>query len=408
MPSVVVAQSEPTDEAIARATWLLGRNPRDARAHYRLGDAYIRKSRETGDVSYLGRAEDALRRAQALAPELAGASRHLAYALYLRHDFAGAAAQADRAIALDPGDAHAHAVLGDARLEVGDYEGAEDAYRRMLALRTDLAALSRRSALKRLRGDVTGAIADLELAIASGRASPHPAESVAWVQWQLGAERFAIGEVAAAEASFRASLETYPGYHRALAGLAQVRVAQSRHAEAAELYRKALRVVPLPDYAAALGEVYTKLGRPDEARKQHDLVEYMGRLNALNAVLYNRELATFYADHDVKVTEALALAEREREIRRDIYAADLYAWALYRNGRAKEAVAPMREALRLGTRDARLFFHAGLIHRDAGEPVAAKTYLRLALATNPHFHPRFADVAREALAALESSAAARP
>ena len=54
----------------------------------------------------------------------------------------------------------------------------------------------------------------------------------------------------------------------------------------------------------------------------------------------------------------------------------------------------MVEALRLGTRDARLFYHAGMIERALGNVGAAARYLRLALDTNPHFNPLQADEAR--------------
>ena len=100
---------------------------------------------------------------------------------------------------------------------------------------------------------------------------------------------------------------------------------------------------------------------------------------------------------------ALALAEREQQARRDIYADDLLAWALYRNGRARDAVEPMRRALRLGTRDAKLFFHAGMIHRDLGELDTARDYLRRALTTNPHFHVLLAPLAVRTLRAIEAA-----
>jgi hypothetical protein len=60
----------------------------------------------------------------------------------------------------------------------------------------------------------------------------------------------------------------------------------------------------------------------------------------------------------------------------------------------------MLQALRLGTRDARLFYHAGMIERALGNVGAAAGYLRLALDTNPHFHLRQADEARRTLHAI--------
>lgn len=391
------AEATRADQAIESAHRAIQRRPSDPTALYRLGDAYIQKARETGDTAYFARAEEALRRSLTLAPRHSGALRHLAYVLYSVHEFAGAAALATKAIEIDPGDGHAYGVLGDATLEIGDYEQAAAAYERMLERESDLHAWGRLAGLKSVRGDAAGAIELLTRAIEEGQASRRPRETVAWAQWQLGAEHFAIGDTTAAAARYLDSLSTYPGYHRALAGLAQVRAAQQRYPEAAELYQKAIAVIPLPDYAAALGDLYVKMGRADAAPRQYDLVEYIGRLSALNQTLYNRELAYFYADHDQQLDRALELARKELEVRRDVYAYDLLAWALYKNGRLAEAREAIGQAMKLGTRDARLFFHAGMIHLGLGATGAGKAYLEDALATNPYFHVLHADLARRLL-----------
>jgi tetratricopeptide (TPR) repeat protein len=396
------AEEGAADVSIRQALWLLRRNPDDARAHYRLGDGYVARARETGDVADFGRAERALRRAVALAPDHAPAVRHLAYVLYSRHAFAEAAVEAARAIALDPSDGAAHGILGDAALEVGQYDAAARAYRRMMELGQDLHAYARRAGLSSVRGEVDAAIADLERAVDEGRRAGRPRESIAWAQWQLGSDHYAAGRLIESEAAFEAALRTFPGYHRASAGLAQVRAAQGRYDAAVELYTKALAVVPLPEYAAALGDVHARQGRTADARRQYDLVEYIGRLGALNQALYNRELALFLADHDMKLDEALTLARKELEVRRDIYAWDVLAWALLKNDRPEEAKAAITEALRLGTRDARLFFHAGMIHARLGELPRARDYLARALATNPYFHLGQVELATRTLREIET------
>ena len=401
-PGPIWAEVTAQDRTISLYQRMLQRNPGDARAYYRLGDAYIQKARESGDVTYFNLAEGALRKTLGLAPQHSGAMRHLAFVLYSRHEFEQAAVEAKKAIELDPQDSHAYGILGDAYLEVGKYEQAEGVYQKMIQLRGDLYSYGRLSGLKSLRGDSEGAVKDLERAIESGKAKSHPKESIAWAQWQLASEHFACGDVKAAEVRYLEALRTYPDYYRALAGLAQVRAAQQRYPEAIELYRKAIAMIPLPEYAAALGDAYTKVGRPEEAKKQYDLVEYIGYLNTLNKVLYNRELAYFYADHDIKLLESLELAKKELEARHDIYAYDLLAWALYKNGRLQEARDAMRKALALGTKDARLFFHAGMIERGLGNAADASTYLQLALSTNPNFHLLQADVAKRTLAKLGS------
>src|SRR2546422_2002484 len=404
-PLPLLAQGSSTDRTIQLNQRMLHRNPNDARTYYRLGDAYIQKARESGDPTYFTLAEESLKKCLTLAPAYGGAARHLAFVLYSKHAFEEAAVQATKAIELDPKDSHAYGILGDAYLETGKYEQARQAYQKMMTIRQDLHSYSRLAGLKSLRGDPKGAIEDLKRAIREGKANGRPNESIAWAQWQLGSEQFALGHLNEAEAQYLEAMKTYPNYYRGLAGLAQVRAAQKRYEEAIDFYRRAIAIIPLPDSAGALGDVHMKVGRPEEAKKQYDLVEYIGYLNTLNKVLYNRELAYFYADHDIKLKEGLELAWRELEYRRDIYAYDLLAWSLYKNGKPEEALNPMSEALKLGTKDAKLFFHAGMIYQSLGEREKAKEYLRRAVATNPYFHILYADAAAQTLEKLERSLA---
>ena len=66
----------------------------------------------------------------------------------------------------------------------------------------------------------------------------------------------------------------------------------------------------------------------------------------------------------------------------------------------------MTQALRLGTPDARLLFHAGMIHHALGEVDAARDHLARTLALNPVFHVLQADVATRTLAELNRRASA--
>lgn len=117
----------------------------------------------------------------------------------------------------------------------------------------------------------------------------------------------------------------------------------------------------------------------------------------MNGTLYNRQLALFYADHDLKPEEAYANAAREYEVRHDIYGADAVAWTALKAGKITDAQAAMREALRLGTHDARFLYHAGMIARAAGDQNASRDYLSRALALNAQFDPLQARLAKRAL-----------
>ena len=157
--------------------------------------------------------------------------------------------------------------------------------------------------------------------------------------------------------------------------------------------------VSLPSDTAAVEDMVRFL----EYRLQHDaaaqyrLVEQIGRLSAVNGVLYDRPLVLFYADHDLKPDEAFASATGKYAVRRDIYGADTVAWTALKAGKIAEAQSAIQEALRLETQDTRLLYHAGMIAQAVGDHAAAHHYFTRALTLNPEFDPLQARMARAAL-----------
>lgn len=405
------AGSHETDNEIRFFQWKVAQDPDDCFNYDRLGVAYIQKARETGDVTYYDLATSALQKSLALEsthPEAAPATKHLATVYFAYHRFGEALALAQHAIELNPRDITPYALIGDARSEMGEYADAWADYRCLQSPGVSQAAASgmhyleesRESVRSLLTGDSRAAIGHMRRAVDIAVESRMAGESIAWSYYTLGDDYFLAGDLSAAKTAYSDALKTYPDYHRALAGAAKVAAAEGRFDDAAGLYRKAIEVIPLPAYAASLGDVYAKSGKTAEAKKQYDLVGYIGRLNSFNRIVYNRELASFYADHDIHPEEALELARKEFEVRHDIYTWDTLAWALYRNKQDPEAASAIKEALRLETKDAMLFFHAGMIYERLGDREKAGDYLRRAIALNPQFHLLFADVARDTLQKL--------
>jgi tetratricopeptide (TPR) repeat protein len=410
-------QQHETDNSIHFFQWKVWQDSDDFFNYDRLGVAYLQKARETGDVTYYNLAAKALEKSlelEATRPEAAAATRHLATVYYSEHRFGEALALAQKAIDLNPADVTPYALIGDARSEAGDYEKAWAAYRQLHNSENVQSATSsvqyleqsRESAEKFLIGDTKSAIDHMRRAVDISVESRMPRESVAWSQFALGEDYFQTGDLSNAKAAYLDALKTYPDYHRALAGLAKVSCAEGNLSGAMDLYKKAIDVIPLPAYATALGDVYAKAGNAVEAKKQYDLVEYIGRLNAFNQTVYNRELSVFYADHDVHLQQALELARKEFEIRHDIYTWDALAWALYKNSQPQEAASAMKEALRLETNDPLLLYHAGMIYERIGNTEKARDYLRRAIALNPQFHLFYGDLARAALQRLSSGSLA--
>ena len=76
-------------------------------------------------------------------------------------------------------------------------------------------------------------------------------------------------------------------------------------------------------------------------------------------------MVNYWLDHDQNLAEALTLATREHETRKDIFTCDALAWALFKNGHTDEAKKLIAEALRTGSKDTRINYHAELINHHS-------------------------------------------
>ena len=85
--------------------------------------------------------------------------------------------------------------------------------------------------------------------------------------------------------------------------------------------------LPLPEFLAALGDLYTGLGDGRQAQEQYDLVHVIQQLNAGAGMNVDLELATFDVLHGANPQSALAAAQAAYRERPTIYAADTLAWA---------------------------------------------------------------------------------
>jgi tetratricopeptide (TPR) repeat protein len=417
VPEALLApQPTGANRIIQAAQVSVARDPKDAQGYAGLGAAYFQRARETGDVSDYQLAEESLNKSLDLVSADFSADTALetmAEVCMGEHRFADALGYARKALSLGTGDVSPFATVGDAYADMGEYDKAGAAYGRLtprdttLSPRAAYARDSRLSYLKFIAGDTRAAIVLMKTAVTEGVEAQLQSENLAWLYYELGEYETQAGDPASADAAYLAALNTHPGDYRALAALARLRANNGRYAEAIFLYQKAIAVVPMPTFIAELGDLYAKSGNQTEAQKQYALVEYIGLLGHINQVLHNRDLALFYADHDMKLGESLDLAQKELEVRRDIYTWDALAWALYKNGRLTDAAKASEKAMQFGTRDPLLLFHAAMIADRMGKQEQARNELRESLQINPHFHLIYADAAQQRLLALEPQLASK-
>jgi tetratricopeptide (TPR) repeat protein len=342
-----------------------------------LAGAYMRKARALGQQEWYARAEETVRRALAVRPDHYAATKMMAWVLAGYHRFAESIEWAKKAQAMQPNDAWNYGTLGDAYVETGEYDAAAEAYQKMVELRPDVASYSRAAHLRELMGDRAGAIEIMQLAVRS--ASPRDAENYAWTLTQLGNMYFHGGNLAAAQSAFDNALRAWPDSHLALVGRARVCVAAKRASEAVPLLERA---AGYPDAHILLGDIYSSRREAAAAERQYAHAEKL-LLDIGDSARH--ELATFYADHGRNIAQAVAWMKDDLRSARDIAAFDTMAWAAFKAGRIEEARAAIEQALRLGTQDARLFHHAGMIYQAAGDAAKGAEYLRRARQVNPYF-----------------------
>ena len=389
-------QAAETQKAIAFYTARVEADPRAVADRANLAGLYLQRSRETGDYGDVLQAEELARASLAIrARANPKGFRLLAASLLAQHRFAEALRIARELVRIWPEDPAHRALLGELQMEVGDYAAAEVTFGTIQQYTDNLAVAPRLARWAELHGrpDQARIIFTRALRQAQYR-TDFTAEQMAWYYLRLGEVELRAGEVKAAESAFRSGLVIAPGDYRLLSAMARLELARGRYAKAAELGEQATATVLDPATLGIVSEAYALLGDRERAD------EYAGAMKVAvqgQAAGIHREWGLFLLDHGGDVAMVTERARAELAGRRDVYGHDLMAWALFRAGRPAEARAQMKQALRLGTRDPLLFYHAGMIERAAGDSEAARRHLRQALELNPRFHPRHAATARAVL-----------
>jgi tetratricopeptide (TPR) repeat protein len=374
-------------------------DPQDYMNLTHLAQAHLRKAREIGDLASYDRAEAALRRALELERDYGPARAGLALVLCAQHRFAEGLRLAEQLDKESTDEGSFQLVIGDAHLELGDYVEAEKSYedfRTKAPEEARPALLARLARLAELKGNSAAALRLMEQAAAAQREVEPFMGQGAWYQFRLGEMHFQAGHLKEAAEHYQAALQEQPRYPMVLAFLGRVRAAEGKLDEAVDRFRQAVAINADLVMLADLGDLEARAGRDFLARIAHDKLERTAR----DRPAYDRELALFCADHDCELPQALAAARRDLTVRHDIYAHDALAWVLCKNGNFAEAERSMNEALKLGTQDASLFYHAGMIQLGLGNKDRARGFLQQALALNPHFSISQSSRARNALAEL--------
>ena len=359
------------------------RDPLGAADRARLAALYLARARATGNDADLGRAEE-LARASLRLREAHNASTYalLASILMAQHRFLGARDAARRADEMEPGLPSHRALRGEISMELGDYDHARALFESLRGVVPDTmmmlpaAPVSDAVSLRLARwyevsGRLDWAARRLQLVRADWDKVPDaPPDQLAWLHLRIAEVAAKRGLLAEADSSIARGLRRAPGDHRLLGAAAKLAARRGRWREAIDYGEAAIAISLEPAILGLLSDAW--LARRDTAKaEQYATVMRTVVAGAAGGSGFpHRSWSLWLLDRDLEIPAVLARARAELGQRKDVYGYDLYAWALYKAGRHREAWTAMQRALRMGTQDPMLERHAAAI-RLALDEVAA-------------------------------------
>lgn len=384
-------EARPIDAEISGLQAKLARQPNEAGLWELLARAWVKKAREAQRPALYAHAQDAAAAALALEPNRPGALEVKALVFQSEHRFRELSTLALSMTTRDPTRADAWALLGDAQLELGEYEAAAASYQRMIDLQPGLPAFSRVAYLRFLEGDLAGAREMWAEAIAVGF-SKNP-EQLAFCLVEDGHLLWMQGQLSPARARYEEALSLLPNYAGALFGRGRVHMAQGDSSSARADFVAATAARPSVEIYRWLAAASRSVGDEAAAAEAEAAAEIEGRTGDF------RTLSLLYSSSSRDSATALRLAEEDAAQRGGIYTQDALALALWRSGRLEEAQRAITQALAHRTPDPLLLAHAGLIAATRGDATAVPL-LESALALNPWFDPVLPREVRDTLARL--------
>jgi tetratricopeptide (TPR) repeat protein len=393
----------PAEQKISWAEAAIKAHPDHSQPYNDLAVACVQRVRETADPGYYVQAEGALQKSLQITPANLEGEKARLMILLGRGEYAQALGLAKALNKKTPDDVLLYGFIADAAMALGEYGEAEEAAQWMLDLRPgNVPGLLRGAALRRLYGDARGASEFLSQAYQ--QMAPTQTEELAWTLTEMADLQFSIGDIDGAEKLLHSALQQFPRYYAVLEDLARVQTAREHYSEAVELLRQRNQKSPTAASRYALAQALERAGQATEASTAYTdfLAKARPLINSKDTA--NEELISYYLGRGHDPAEALRIAQLEIAKRHDVNVLDAYAWALCGNGRYQEAQKQIAMALAVGVREAKMFYHAGVIDAQMHDDASAARYLKQSVELNPWSEN--AAAAREVLGKLGPASAA--
>src|ERR1700733_3764183 len=138
-----------------------------------------------------------------------------------------------------------------------------------------------------------------------------------------------------------------------------------------------------PHVLYELARAQESAGMTSEARATYLMFEKQANRPEMATDNSKLDLILMYAENPAKAPNALTLAQHEASAREEVWTLDAYAWALYVNGRFREAEETIQKALAVGIQSAQIFDHAGHIAQKVNNSADAAKYFECSARVDP-------------------------
>lgn len=371
---------------------LIKENPTDSKSQLRLAALYIQEARVTGDYAYYDVAAMKYINDVLNLDSLNFNGLVFKSLIYMsQHHFADGLDIAHKAQQVNPYNGYVYGLLVDGNVEMGNYDTAVAYADKMVSVRPDLTSYSRVSYLREIFGDYAGAIKAMQMAVDAGGPGDEHTE---WSRYQLANLYQKTGDYNKADSLYQVSLVFRPNYAYAIAGLAQIAMANKNYAKAINYYIKADSLVDDYSIKEELVDAYQQSGQ--QANADQVSKEVINELNANSQAAMTNQNLGHYADRELAYAylktkdddKALEHAMMEYDRRpNNIDVNETVAWCYYNKGDYAKAVPYINVALRTHSKNPVLLSRAALIYYKSGNMQSAKTTIDQTSLNNPYIDP---------------------
>ncbi|WP_128915362.1 tetratricopeptide repeat protein [Granulicella sibirica] len=272
-------------------------------------------------------------------------------------------------------------IQADLDVQAGDYSYAREHIVRALEQDVTWDALARLAYLEGLLGDVDEA--DRLYLLAQDELTAKEMHAYAWVEVQRGVLDFQRGRYTAAESHYRRASKAYSGYWLVEERIAEVDGARGAFDEAAGAYARLHESQTRPEWAHAMGDLYSLRADLSSAHGWKLMAHAGYRVSIEDGgVHYLHALVDLCCEMPGQAEEAVRWAGMDEALRSNYQTRGNLAWSLYRSGCLPEAEQWIEKALDSPAVCGRLYLQAACIFAAAGRVDASQRYFQLARTFN--------------------------